>query len=146
MTAPGALPRPGGHRTHRFRARIAVLLARPIAMLSPRTLRRVLAIVRSGAPAASYAQAKAARDAVCAASLACSAPHGCLRRSLATAILCRINGVWPTWCSGVRAAPPFGAHAWIEADGELVDEGVPRDYFRRLLVIGSASESPLSLR
>ncbi|WP_372502979.1 lasso peptide biosynthesis B2 protein [Streptomyces rhizoryzae] len=43
----------------------------------------------------------------------------CLQRSLATALLCRLRGVWPTWCTGVRT-PPFSAHAWVEAEGRQV--------------------------
>ncbi|WP_079249549.1 lasso peptide biosynthesis B2 protein [Streptomyces sp. IMTB 2501] len=45
----------------------------------------------------------------------------CLQRSLATALLCRMRGSWPTWCSGVRTSP-FAAHAWVEADGRPVGE------------------------
>jgi hypothetical protein len=31
--------------------------------------------------------------------------------------------------------PPFAAHAWIEVDGHPVGEGVPDDYFSRLVVV-----------
>ncbi len=68
-------------------------------------------------------------------SLACRGPQGCLPRSLATALLCRMSGQWPVWCVGVRVLPPFGAHAWVEAEGELVHENVPADYFRRLISV-----------
>jgi hypothetical protein len=32
-------------------------------------------------------------------------------------LLCRLRGQWPTWCVGAWRIPPFGAHAWVEADG-----------------------------
>ncbi|TDC20595.1 lasso peptide biosynthesis B2 protein [Streptomyces sp. 8K308] len=53
-----------------------------------------------------------------------SAPQPARTRSLASALLCRLRGTWPTWCSGART-PPFAAHAWIEAEGSPVGE--PRD-------------------
>ena len=43
--------------------------------------------------------------------------------------------------TGVRVVPPFTAHAWIEADGHLVDEGVPDDYFTRLITVAPGSRS-----
>lgn len=98
-------------------------------------MRSVLTLLRRGAAPASYAQAKNARDAVLAVSLGCAGPQGCLRRSLATVLLCRMAGRWPTWCVGVRVLPPFGAHAWVEAEGRLVDEDVPDTYFRRLIAV-----------
>ncbi len=72
---------------------------------------------------------------MCAASLRCAGPMGCLPRSLGTALLCRLRGTWPTWCTGVRVVPPFAAHAWVEVDGRPVHEGVPDDYFSRLITV-----------
>ncbi len=48
-------------------------------------------------------------------------------------------GTWPTWCAGVRVVPPFTAHAWIEAEGSLVGEGVPDGYFARLVTVEPSS-------
>ena len=139
MTVPSALHRPRGiPLARRLTAAVAVLLARGIALLPPRRIRAVLTAVRRRSAPATYEQAKAARDAVCAASLGCAAPHGCLPRSLATALLCRMSGTWPVWCSGVRVAPPFGAHAWVEANGHPVDEAGPDGYFRCLISVGPA--------
>jgi hypothetical protein len=104
--------------------------ARLLAMQPPRRIRRVLGWVRTGARAATYAEAKAARDTVTAISLLCAAREGCLPRSLATTLLCRMRGAWPAWCVGARRHPPFGAHAWVEADGVPVEEDYPPDYFR----------------
>jgi hypothetical protein len=139
VTTPSALNRPVGVPVaRRVAAGPAVGVARLLALLPPRHIRSVLTVLRRGAAPASHAHALAARNAVLAVSLGCAGPQGCLPRSLATALLCRMSGRWPTWCVGVRLAPPFGAHAWVEADGRLVDEGVPADYFRRLIAVPPA--------
>ncbi|TJZ59058.1 lasso peptide biosynthesis B2 protein [Streptomyces piniterrae] len=136
MTTPSALTRPTGiPLTRRLAARLVLIVALLLSFLPPRRIRAVLAAVRHGAAPATAAQAKSARDAMCAVSLLCAGPRGCLPRSLGTALLCRLGGTWPTWCTGVRVVPPFTAHAWVEVDGRLVDEGVPDDYFNRLLSV-----------
>jgi hypothetical protein len=58
----------------------------------------------------------------------------CLQRAIATALLCRLGGVWPTWCTGVRTAP-FAAHAWIEVDGQPVGEPYPAGYHHPIITI-----------
>ncbi|MET9429619.1 lasso peptide biosynthesis B2 protein [Streptomyces sp. NPDC003036] len=137
MTTPSALERPTGVPfARRLAARLVLLPAFALALLPPRRVRAVLGVVRRGARPATAAQAGAARDALCAVSLRCAGPRGCLPRSLGAALLCRLGGSWPTWCTGVRVVPPFTAHAWIEAEGRPVGEGVPDDYFRRLIAVG----------
>lgn len=125
---PGAVPLPA-----RLLAYAVIGVARVLATRSPARIRAVLGVVRHGARPATYEQAKAARDTVVAVSLACAAREGCLPRSLATALLCRLHGSWPAWCVGARRLPPFAAHAWVEAEGAMVDEDYPADYFRPLL-------------
>ncbi|MFF6781758.1 lasso peptide biosynthesis B2 protein [Streptomyces sp. NPDC012510] len=49
------------------------------------------------------------------------AGQGCLPRSIATALLCRARGVWPTWRTGMRTVPMV-AHVWVEAEGRPVDD------------------------
>jgi hypothetical protein len=93
----------------------------------------MLELLRRGAAPATYEQARAAREAVVATSVVC-AGEGCLQRALATALLCRLRGVWPTWCIGVRTAP-FAAHAWVEVASEPVDEPHPPGYYRRIITI-----------
>lgn len=112
--------------------RVAALAARALATQSPRRIRTVLEWLRRGAKPATFEQAKMARDAVVAVSLTCAGREGCLPRSLATVLVCRARGHWATWCVGVRRLPPFGAHAWVEADGAPVGEDYPPDYFRTL--------------
>ncbi|MUN39256.1 lasso peptide biosynthesis B2 protein [Actinomadura litoris] len=136
MTVPSALERPPkGPLRRRAAARLAVLLARLVALLPPARIRTLLTLLSRGASPATYDQAKRARDAVLAGSLACLGPRGCLPRSLATVLLCRMWGVWPSWCVGARVRPPFGAHAWVEAEGRLVEENVPDGYLAALITV-----------
>ncbi|GHC39482.1 lasso peptide biosynthesis B2 protein [Streptomyces cinnamoneus] len=136
MSTPGALARPAGVPLgHRLAARAVLLPALMLARLSPHRIRALLTVLSRGATPAGRDRAQAARDAVCAVSLYCAGPRGCLPRSVAAALVCRLWGVWPTWCAGVRVVPPFAAHAWIEAGGRPVGEGVPDDYFSRLLTV-----------
>jgi hypothetical protein len=124
---PGSVPLP-----RRLLTYAVIGAARLLATRSPRRIRTVLGWLRRGARPATPGQAKAARDTVVAVSLTCAAREGCLPRSLATVLLCRLRGQWPAWCVGARRLPPFGAHAWVEADGMAVDEPYPPDYFRVL--------------
>jgi len=130
---PGAVPLP-----RRVAAYAVIGFARLLATRSPRRIRTVLGVLRRGAAPATYEQAKAARDTVVAVSLTCAAREGCLPRSLATVLLCRLQGTWPAWCVGARRLPPFAAHAWVEADGVMVDEDYPPDYFRVLIRVPAA--------
>lgn len=119
----------------RLLARAAVACAHLLATQPPGRIRAVLERIRGGARPATLAEAARARETVLAVSLAAGGQQGCLPRSLATVLLCRVRGQWPTWCVGVRTQPPFAAHAWVEADGVLVGEGVPADYFQRLFTV-----------
>ncbi|MFI9203201.1 lasso peptide biosynthesis B2 protein [Streptomyces sp. NPDC053048] len=123
--------RPGPSR--RAAVRIAVTAARLIARLSPCRIRAVLGAISRGAEPAAYAQALRARQDVTAVSTLCSGTF-CLQRSLATALLCRMNGSWPTWCSGART-PPFSAHAWVEAEGQRVGEPADTATYRTLISV-----------
>ncbi|WP_341867974.1 lasso peptide biosynthesis B2 protein [Amycolatopsis circi] len=57
-----------------------------------------------------------------------------LQRSIAAALLCRLRGSWPTWCTGVRTSP-FAAHAWIEADGRAIGEPYPDGHYAPMLSV-----------
>jgi hypothetical protein len=127
---PRAVPLP-----RRVMAYLAVAAARLLATQSPRRIRTILGWLRRGARPATFEQAKGARDSVVAVSLICAAREGCVPRSLATILLCRLRGQWPTWCVGARRMPPFAAHAWVEAEGTLVGEDYPPDYFRTLFTV-----------
>ncbi|MDN3025985.1 lasso peptide biosynthesis B2 protein [Streptomyces sp. S.PB5] len=123
----------------RLAARTAVVVGRLLAKLPPRRIRAVLGLVRRGARPARYEQALRARQEVTAVSTLC-AGHYCLQRSLATAVLCRLRGQWPTWCSGVRVAP-FGAHAWVEAEGRPVGEPDDTAGYRVMIQIPGQTHS-----
>ena len=128
---PRSVPLP-----RRLLARVAVGAARLLATQSPRRIRTVLGFLRRGAEPATFDQARAARDAVTAVSLTCAAREGCVARSLATILLCRLRGRWATWCVGARRVPPFGAHAWVEVGGIPVGEDeYPADYFRTFFTV-----------
>lgn len=105
---------------HQVLARASVVAASAICWLRPRYIRSLLSVLRWGAKGASYAGALDARNAVIAVSLIC-AGEGCLQRSIAASLYCRLRGTLPTWCLGVQVEP-FKAHAWIEAEGRAVDE------------------------
>jgi hypothetical protein len=113
----------------------AVGAARLLATQPPRRIRTVLGLLRRGAKPATIEQAKAAWESVVVVSLTCAAREGCVPRSLATILLCRLGGGWPTWCVGARRVPPFAAHAWVEAEGMMVGEEYPPDYFRTLFTV-----------
>ncbi|MGP4025015.1 lasso peptide biosynthesis B2 protein [Actinomadura sp. 3N407] len=142
MTVPSALHRPSGvPPARRAAARLAVSLARLLTFLPPARLRPVLGVLSRGARPATYDRARAAREAVLAVSLTCLGPRGCLPRSLATVLLCRMRGEWPTWCAGARVMPPFGAHAWVEAEGRPVEEDVPDGYLTPLITVPPRGEA-----
>ncbi|MEV0384991.1 lasso peptide biosynthesis B2 protein [Nonomuraea sp. NPDC050643] len=122
-------------RRERWAARLAVVAARILARRSPKTIARTLTLLSRGARPASYAEAIRARESVTGTSLTCASPRGCLPRSIATALLCRSRGCWPTWCAGVRVMPPFGAHAWVVAEGRQVGEAAPPGYHRALVQV-----------
>ncbi|HET6211385.1 MAG TPA: lasso peptide biosynthesis B2 protein [Micromonosporaceae bacterium] len=137
MTMPEALayrPRSVPLPT-RVLARLLIGVALVLARQSPARIQALLRLLRRGARTATYAEAKAARDTVVAVSLTCAARQGCLPRSLATALVCRVHGCWPAWCVGVRRMPPFVAHAWVEAGGAPVDEDYPAGYHRTLFIV-----------
>ncbi|MGH3922548.1 MAG: lasso peptide biosynthesis B2 protein [Pseudonocardiaceae bacterium] len=119
----------------RVRVRTMVAVARLLSTRSPRRIHEVLIRLRRGARPATYQEACNARQAVVSVSLACAGREGCLVRSLATALLCRSHGYWPTWCLGARRLAPFYAHAWIEVDGVMIGEDYPADYFRTFFTV-----------
>ncbi|MFI9561066.1 lasso peptide biosynthesis B2 protein [Nonomuraea endophytica] len=124
----------------RVAARCVVRVARILAKRPPRQLRTVVAMLGRGARPATYDEVSRARSAVVNANWLCAGPKGCLPRSIATVLLCRLRGTVPTWCVGVRALPPFGAHAWVAAEGRDVDEPFPPGYHHILISVGPATK------
>ncbi|RDI52822.1 lasso peptide biosynthesis B2 protein [Nocardia mexicana] len=115
---------------------LAVAAARMLLRLPPRRLRTALTVLRRGAPPADYDRALRARQTVIAVSTRCSGQY-CLQRSVATALLCRLHGSWPTWKTGVRTSPT-AAHAWVEAEGRPVGEPHDTAAYRAILTVTPA--------
>ncbi|NUP23806.1 MAG: lasso peptide biosynthesis B2 protein [Streptomyces sp.] len=113
--------------------RCAAGVARVLVRLPPARLQRVLRVVSRGTRPATYGEAARARRAVVSVSTRC-AGLGCLQRSVATVLLCRVRGKWTDWCTGFRIQP-FGAHAWVEVDGRPVDEPGELSVFRTVLAV-----------
>ncbi|MGP2439551.1 lasso peptide biosynthesis B2 protein [Streptomyces sp. JW3] len=120
-------------------ARCAVAAAWLLIRLRPGRLRRVLGVLARGARPCTAEQALRGRQAVVSVSRAC-AGQGCLQRSVATVLLCRAQGRWPDWCTGVRTEP-FRAHAWVEVDRRPVGEGPNIELFRPLLRVSAPTAS-----
>lgn len=114
-------------------ARVAVGVARPLSMLSPHLLCRILALLVKGARAPNTADVLFWRDAVNSVSRRC-AGEGCLQRSVAVMLLGRFHGAPPTWKTGFRPNP-FVAHAWVEVDGVPVGEPEAVAYFHTVLTV-----------
>lgn len=119
--------------SRRLAARIAVALARVLVLLSPRRLRSALTLFSRGARPADEEGALRARGAVVAVSVRCAGQQ-CLQRSVAVALLCRMGGTWPDWCTGVRTEP-FRAHAWVEVSGRPVGERAETSYFHKTMTV-----------
>ncbi|MEV4352231.1 lasso peptide biosynthesis B2 protein [Actinoplanes sp. NPDC049596] len=99
---------------------VAAGTARWLVLLPPRRLRQILRLASVGARPATEQQAAQARTAVVTVSVRC-AGQGCLQRSVATVLLCRLSGRWPDWCTGIRTQP-FSGHAWVEVAGRPIGE------------------------
>ncbi|MGH4019177.1 MAG: lasso peptide biosynthesis B2 protein [Pseudonocardiaceae bacterium] len=87
----------------------------------PHRIRRVLRALHHHTRPASPAAARQAHMIVTSVSLRCSSNHGCLQRSLAIVLLCRMAGQRVTWRVGFRSPPPQ-SHAWVEANDRPVEE------------------------
>ncbi|WP_367123376.1 lasso peptide biosynthesis B2 protein [Streptomyces phytohabitans] len=141
MSMPVVSEQAGGGSWHRrLSARCAVGAAHVLAKLPPRRLRRVLRAASRGARPATAARTLEARTSVVAVSAWC-AGQGCLERSVATALLCRLRGVWPDWCTGVRTRP-FRAHAWVEAEGRPIGEPDDTGLFRAVMSVRHPASAP----
>ena len=103
-----------------LRTRLVVGIAFLLTFLRPDVLAFALRHVMKGAAPATAAGAYRARAHACAVSARC-AGQGCLQRSIAVVLLCRLAGTSPVWKTGYRVAP-FAAHAWVEVEGRPVAE------------------------
>ncbi|MFH8562017.1 lasso peptide biosynthesis B2 protein [Streptomyces sp. NPDC017988] len=113
---------------------LAIAMGRLLAALPPQRIVRILHLLRRGTAPATTAQTLAARTATVTLSQRCASDRGCLQRSLATTVLCRMRGVWPTWCTGIRTRP-FSAHAWVAVEDTPVGEPHSGDYYTPILLV-----------
>jgi hypothetical protein len=113
----------------------AATLLLALTRARPQRIRRILGALRRGTREADRDQAKRAFATVTTVSLRCASGHGCLRRSLAIILLCRLWGMRATWRVGFRSPPPQ-SHAWVEAAGEPVCETVdPRTIYNPMITV-----------
>lgn len=139
MSAPIALAPPCAlSLSERLAGLVAVAAVSLLLVLTrarPNRLRRALHLLRRSSSAADLRGAERAWDVVTTVSLHCASEHGCLRRSLAIIVLCRLSGAHATWRVGFRSPPPQ-THAWIEAGGEPIRETVdPRTIYTPILTV-----------
>jgi hypothetical protein len=113
----------------------AVRLARYLSKKSPKRIRTILGKLAKGTRPATHEQARRVHEKVLTVSAYCCGGEACVPRSIAVALVCRIRGTWPEWCVGVLTAPPFAAHAWVEADGEMVNEIIEPEFYRKLFSV-----------
>lgn len=104
----------------KLKARIAVAAATLLSLLPPYLIALFLKRTMRDAEQSTPAQSIVARSQICTVSPRC-AGQGCLQRSLATVILCRISGHCPSWKTGYQIEP-FRAHAWVEVSGVPINE------------------------
>lgn len=139
MSAPIAL-HPSSTLTlgERSAGRFAVAAATALLLLTrarPHRIRVILKVLHRRSHQPDRDQAERAFAVVTTVSLRCASGHGCLRRSLALVLLCRLWGMRVTWRVGVCSPPPQ-SHAWVEADGQPVCELVdPRMIYTPIVSI-----------
>jgi hypothetical protein len=104
----------------KVRARAIIPAALWLSARRPSRLEYVLTRIARGARPANEREVLRAIDAVISVSKKCSGRY-CLQRSVAVALYCRGQGVWPDWHAGA-ASDPFRAHAWVSVDGRPVRE------------------------
>lgn len=108
------------HGIKRCKVILAVMIAALIELMPISLMLGILSRLMRGVRESDTSETSTARAEVCGASARCLG-EGCLRRSIAVVVLCRMDGHCPTWKSGYQVNP-FRAHAWVEVDGTPVDE------------------------
>lgn len=99
----------------------------------PQRIRHILGVLHRGSREADLHEAERAFAVVTTVSLHCASGHGCLRRSLAMILLCRLWGLRATWRVGFRSPQ---SHAWVEAGREPVCEMVdPRTIYTPMITL-----------
>jgi hypothetical protein len=139
MSAPIALAPPHALAVRERCAGLLAVAATTVLLVltraRPQRLRRILRALHCGGQQADLHRAERAFAVVTTVSLRCASGHGCLRRSLAIILLCRLWGLRATWRVGFRSPPPQ-SHAWVEANGQPVCEIVdPRTIYTPTITV-----------
>ncbi|MFF4854636.1 lasso peptide biosynthesis B2 protein [Streptomyces rubiginosohelvolus] len=119
--------------------RTSVVAAVMLSRLPPVAIVYILEKIRRGARVASFAEALRAHQDVVRVSIFASRSDSCLPRSLAIILVSRARGFMPRWCVGIRQELPRTAHAWIEADGDVVGENID---FETMTLLFSVDDNP----
>jgi len=135
LVAGMVLPAADQRRGRNPRAIVALAFSNVVCRLSPSTIRKIFSLLAMHAAPATYDQAEEAVLEISQHSQAAAGRFSCLRRSIASALLLRMSGRWPTWSIGVPRRPPFRAHAWIEAENRIVAELGAPEAFSRLICV-----------
>lgn len=136
VALPEPIPLSFGERLAGVAVVVAASVLLAVARGRPGTSVGVLTLIcRNGRPAA-LDRALWARRVVETVSLRCAGPHGCLPRSLAVLLLCRLSGDRVVWRVGAHSPPP-SLHAWVEARGGPVGEPFdPRVLYTPIITVG----------
>ena len=125
-------PAPVGAAGRRAVAYAAVGAARLLATQPPRRIRAVLGQLRRGRRRLRARQGGPGHGG--GGEPALRGPGGLRRPVAGHRAALPAGGQWPTWCVGARRMPPFGAHAWVEAEGGCGEDYLP-DYFRTFFTV-----------
>lgn len=139
MSAPIALCPPRalsvGERCAGLLAVAAATVLLSVTKRRPNRIRWAVRALQRGAGETNLQRAEEAYGIVTTVSLRCASGHGCLRRSLAIVLLCRLWSIRATWRVGLHSPPPQ-LHAWVEAGGEPVCETVdPRTIYTPVITV-----------
>lgn len=121
-----------------IRAKPATILAFWLIKLPPARLVSVIRLLSRGTAKASYEEVARWRRLVNVASPRC-AGNGCLQRSVAIMLIGALRRRSPVWVSGIRMNP-FAGHAWVEVDGQPVQENAELSGFIRTLEVDPHKE------
>ena len=110
---------------------VSLLSAYLLLQLPFRIVVRTVALLDRGAVRASAADGQLAVAVVRNAARWFPGRAACLETSLGAVLAARLHGRRLDWCIGARQLP-YAAHAWVEAEGQPIDEPPDR---RHLLLL-----------
>lgn len=112
---------------------VCLVFASVLLRLPFRVVIRTVALLGHGAASAGPADGQIAVAAVRHAARWFPGRAACLETSLGAVLAARIYGRRLDWCIGARQLP-YAAHAWVEAEGQPIDEPPDRPHLLLLRV------------